>query len=305
MPGRATEESHGWPFCSACAKSENHYSGNTVLKDTIHMRHPPRLHVVGSSPRSGTTLLFELVTSCFVIEKFGDHEISLFKRNKTARSAYASKQPMDFVHVKRVLNWDPNLFVIYMQRDPRDAIVSQHGSRPGEYWCDFNVWKRNDDLFTAVGPHPRIFECRYEDLVADPDAMQQRLMAKFSFLEKRHAFSEFSKVTKSSKAAQLALKGVRDISASSIGKWHEELPRLAAQLAKFPDLPSYLINSGYEPDRNWMKVMEGVAPNTEESVRTKHDKLRGRGRLFTLGSKILRRISSFGDEVRYVLGGSK
>ena len=240
------------------------------------MSKPIRVHVVGSSPRSGTTLMFELITSCFALEKFGDHEISIYERWVDAEGVYASKQPMDFVHVKRLMKWDQNLYCIYMQRDPRDTIVSQHGSRPGEYWCDFDVWERNDTLFSGMGNHPRIIECRYEDLAANPDSVQETLMKKFAFLEKRHAFSEFSKVSQSSEAAQLALKGVRDISTSSIGKWRADLPRMAAQLQQYPQMSQRVVQSGYETDTTWTDALNGVVPDTSESVRSRHNTLRGK-----------------------------
>ena len=118
----------------------------------------PRIHVVGSSPRSGTTLMFELLVSCFDIDRFGTHEISLFEHPMPSpRRPYASKQPTDFIHVCRLLRWDPALHVIYMQRDPRDVIVSQHGGYPGRYWCDFDIWRRNQVLLPRLAGQPRAF----------------------------------------------------------------------------------------------------------------------------------------------------
>ena len=37
-----------------------------------------RIHIVGSSPRTGTTLLTELLTCCFQPEGFCEHELSIF-----------------------------------------------------------------------------------------------------------------------------------------------------------------------------------------------------------------------------------
>ena len=75
-------------------------------------RLPPRIHIVGSSPRSGTTLMFELLTACFEIDKFGRHEVSLFRYPARPEGAFASKKPTDFVHVCRLMRWDPMLYVI-------------------------------------------------------------------------------------------------------------------------------------------------------------------------------------------------
>ena len=276
---------------------------NNVLKNNVPRRHVPRIHVVGSSPRSGTTLMFELLVSCFEIDRWGAHEISLFDRPETVpERPYASKQPTDFIHVCRVLRWDPGLHVIYMQRDPRDVVVSQHGSRPGRYWGDFDIWRRNQDLLPRLAGHQRFFLCRYEDMVRDPDAVQHRLQQHFGFLQPTHRFSRFDEVSHSSATAQLALNGVRKISASSIGKWRADLPRLAAQLQAFPDLPDYLVKAGYEPDRAWLAALAGVAPNMAESVRSEFNLLRGKSWPEKAVLRVLRRLSTLRQELRYISG---
>jgi hypothetical protein len=261
----------------------------------------PRIHVVGSSPRSGTTLIFELLVSCFDIARFGDHEVSLFARPDPLPSGpWASKKPTDFIHVCRVMRWDPNLYVIYMQRDPRDVVVSQHGSQPGRYWCDFDIWRRNQMLLHRLEGNPRFHVCRYEDLVTDPDRVQAELQARFPFLRTVHAFSHFDKVARSSTAAQLALKGVRKVSADSIGKWRENLPRLAAQVRAFPDLAGYVMRAGYEADTSWLSRLDGVMPDASESVRAERDELRGLSRPAHAFRRVSRRLWSLRAELSYI-----
>lgn len=265
------------------------------------MKHP-RIHVVGSSPRSGTTLLFELLTSCFDVGKVGSHEVSLFQAPSDIRGPYASKKPTDLVHATRVLRWDPSLHIIYMQRDPRDIVVSEHGSRPGEYWCDYDVWQRNQRLRSGIAGHQRFLECRYEDLVHAPDREQARIAAAFPFLQTRHLFSEFEKVSQTSESANLALKGVRAISGSSVGSWRNKLPRLAAQLQAHPEMTRGLVDSGYEPDALWVAALEGVIPDNQESVRAMHNVLRNKGPVSKLVARIARRMGTFRDEGLYALG---
>jgi Sulfotransferase domain len=262
---------------------------------------PFRIHVVGSSPRSGTTLMFELLTACFRIDKFGEHEVSLFSYPDHPEGPYASKKPTDFLHVCRLMRWDPQLHVIYMQRDPRDVITSRHNKHPGRYWCDFDVWQRNQSLLPRLAGHPRFFECRYEDLAADPDRVQADLAERFGFLQQRHPFSEFDKVVQSSEAAQLALNGVRKVSAASVGKWRSNLPRLAAQLHRFPEMAEAVVAAGYERDPAWISVVSGVEPDHSESVRTEHDPLRGKGRATRLALRMRRRLGTLAKEARYVL----
>ena len=265
------------------------------------MPRPERIHVVGSSPRSGTTLAFELLTSCFRIEKFGDHEISLFERPERAASDYASKKPMDLVHVKRVIGWDKHLNCLFMDRDPRDIVVSQHGSRPGEYWCDFPAWERNQKLIADLQGHPRVHVCRYEDLVSDPDSAQAQIAAAFPFLQRTYNFSDFDKVSQSSQAAQLALKGVRKISAKSVGTWQQDLPRVAAQLRAYPRMAKAVVANGYADDIAWADVCADVAPNNVKSVRASHDLLRNKQGLSLHLALIRRRAASFSQEAGYVL----
>lgn len=261
----------------------------------------PRIHVVGSSPRSGTTLMFELLTSCFEIGKFGDHEISLFSYPDQPRGPYASKKPTDFVHVCRLMRWDPRLYVIYMQRDPRDVIISRHNKHPDRYWCDFDVWQRNQALLPRLAGHPRFLECRYEDLVADPDRVQAELAQRFAFLRQVHPFSEFHKVGQSSQAAQLALNGIRKVSSDSVGKWRGNLPRVAAQMRRFPDMAQQVVAVGYESDPSWAAVLSGVEPDRSESVRGELDVLRGKGRAARVALRLRRRLGTLADEARYVI----
>jgi hypothetical protein len=250
--------------------------------------------------------MFELLASCFDIEKFGDHEVSLFKRPvKVPDGPYVSKKPTDFIHVCRVLRWDPALHVVYMQRDPRDVIVSQHGSSPGRYWCDFGLWQRNQDLLPRLAGHPRFFICKYEELATEPDQVQTALEWRFAFLRRLNTFSKFDEVSQSSQAAQLALKGVREISAASVGKWRDNLPRVAAQFQKFPRMPDDLVATGYEPDRSWLSALDGVAPDTSESVRAELDELRGKSPPVRVLHRLGRRFSTLRDELRYICGYSK
>ncbi|NVO28002.1 sulfotransferase domain-containing protein [Donghicola sp. C2-DW-16] len=265
------------------------------------MNHP-RIHVVGSSPRSGTTLLFELLTSCFEIEKFGDHEVSLFHAPREVSGPYASKKPTDLVHATRVIRWDKALHVIYMQRDPRDIVVSEHGSRRGEYWCDFNVWQHNQRLVPKISDNARFYECRYENLVRDPDAEQARIAAAFPFLRMKHRFSEFEQVSKTSDQANLALKGVRAISSASVGTWRKNLPRVAAQLIAHPEMAEAVVSAGYASDTRWTESIQGITPDHRESVRALHNVLRGKGPAALAAARILRRSRSFRDELLYALG---
>ena len=53
-----------------------------------------RLHIVGC-PRSGTTLLMELVSTCFASGGYCDHELSIFEPVEDVADIYFTKQPND------------------------------------------------------------------------------------------------------------------------------------------------------------------------------------------------------------------
>lgn len=247
-------------------------------------------------------MLFELLCSCFEVERLGTHEVSLFEGPTRPSKPYVSKRPTDFVHAARVLRWDPNLHVIYMQRDPRDVVVSEHGGHEGQYWCDFPIWQRNQDRLNRLAEHPRLYVCRYEELVTDPDTEQARIARTFPFLTQAHPFSDFERVSQASAVAEKALKGVRGISAASVGSWQRHLPRVAAQLEDHPRMVTEVVVAGYAVDESWAAICSGVLPDRSISVRSQHDELRDQRGLQTLAARIRRRLRSLRDEVLYVAG---
>ena len=245
--------------------------------------------------------MFELMVSCFEIKRFGEHETSLFQCHSRFSGPYASKNPTDFIHLSRVLKWDRSLFAIYMQRDGRDVIVSQHGSQTGRYWCDFGLWQRNQDRLMHFPEHPRLAVCRYEDLVTRPDDVQDYLAERFPFLVRTNRFSDFEKIAHTSGPALQALNGVRQISTQSVGAWRSNLPRVKAQVELYPQLGRYLIEAGYEPDETWLAMLDDVEADTTPSVRREHDPLQKKTLLERLLYRIRRRVTSLGQELHYIL----
>lgn len=89
-----------------------------------------RIHIVGCGPRSGTTLLCEMMIACFEIDLYGKHENTIYTRPWRHAELFLTKKPMDILVAESVLNVMSNLYVIFMLRDPRDMIVSKHGLDP-------------------------------------------------------------------------------------------------------------------------------------------------------------------------------
>lgn len=216
-----------------------------------------RLHIVGC-PRSGTTLMMELMATCFAKSAYCEHEMSLFDEPDGAPELFFSKQPSDIRFLDLVFRQDPGLFVICMIRDPRAVITSIHGSRPGDYFCNYRVWRECALPASAFIDHPRFMLIRYEDLVNDPDRIQTALEARFVFLEKICKFSEYEERARPSADALRAMSGLRAVERSRVSGWHAHLPRIKAELSKHPEMLADLVTYGYEVDEHWVDLLAEV-----------------------------------------------
>ena len=219
-----------------------------------------RLHIVGC-PRSGTTLLMELITTCFESSGFCAHETSIFAPPDIEDGdLYISKQPNDIKQIQHIFPRDPNLHIIYLGRDPRAVITSKHRENLQQYFCNYRVWSECDTAANRYRDQPRFLRLRYEDLVADPDQLQATISGRFEFLVQKHSFSEYTRHASPSEQSATAMHGSRDIDQQSLNKWHEHLPRIAEQLARHPALANDLIRLGYEEDQQWLQLLQGVKP---------------------------------------------
>jgi hypothetical protein len=169
---------------------------------------------------------------------------------------------------------DTNLQVICLVRDPRDAAVSRHGSRPDAYWCGFRYWKLFLRHHQQLVSNLRVMLVRYEDLTREPDAVQARLAGFLPFLEMRHLFSEFHRVARPHGRSVEALREVRPIAPSGIGAWRQHLPRIKQQIEIHGSVTPSLVAHGYEPDAAWERVLDGVEAKDFETVVGEHYDLR-------------------------------
>jgi hypothetical protein len=198
-----------------------------------------RVHVVGC-PRSGTTLMMELLATCFDSDGFCEHEMSIFTPPPGNPQLFFSKKPSDIRYLEKILVRDPNLFAICLQRDPRAVITSIHKSKPGMYFCNYKVWR----------------ECQLaaEELIG----LQNEILRVFPFLKKRHDFSAYAAVAQPSPESSNALGGVRPITTERQRAWEAHLPRVKEQLQRHPELAEDLIRLGYEPDSSWLARLDQV-----------------------------------------------
>lgn len=218
-----------------------------------------RVHIVGC-PRSGTSLLLELVATCFDCAGRSDFERSIFKPVDRNGGVHVSKHPTNILHIRHVFTRDDNLFLIYIVRDPRSVITSHYPGDRYTYFCHYPLWKRCENAAGRLRGHPRFMELLYEDLVTDPDACQETIQRRFTFLKKKYRFSELTRFARPSHHSVEAMGGLRNVDESGVGKWKHHLSRVKQQLMAHPALQKDLERRGYESDDAWQSRLDEVEP---------------------------------------------
>jgi len=224
------------------------------------------IHIVACSPRSGTTLLHEVMVTCFKVDKHYDHEIRFHLVDAEDGQTLITKRPKDTMYMPNLINDDPELYVIYVMRDPRDTICSRHGKDKSIYYSNIRLWRQMHGYARKMAGHERFLEIRYEDFVRDPDAVQQVIARKFPWLKKTHNFSEYHEYAKVSEKSITAMHSVRPIAPTSVGVWTQNPGRIKAQQMLHGSLTPELIECGYESSEDWEKVLEDVEPDFTRSL---------------------------------------
>lgn len=233
-------------------------------KQKHRSREMKRIHIVGSSPRSGTTLLNEVMAVCFEIDSYAAYENPIYDWNYDAE-IQLSKWPTDILRVAPLIHLMPNLYFVYCIRDPRDSVVSRHRADKEKYWTTLTYFKNFAPIGKKFQDHPRFITVRYEEFVSNPDKVQRDLMERMPFLKKRADFSRFHEIADPSEASIKALRGTRPIKPVSVGSWRKHLPRVAGQLELHGDITPMLIEYGYEKDDSWKQALDGIQPDTSPS----------------------------------------
>ena len=232
-----------------------------------------RIHIVGC-PRSGTTLMHQLLSTCYESSGFCNFEKGIFKRIDPSHSIYFSKKPDDLHVIKYVLKKKRNLYVICMLRDPRCVISSIHYSNPEEYYCDFWMWEKCYKLIKEIQTHERVLIVRYEDLLSSPDIEEKKIQNFCGDLVQKHAFVNFDKYAAPSLESLKAMKGLRSLDTENAKSWMKHLPRVKQQLQQYPQMQNFLEISGYEKDDSWQKHLEKVEVSDIGSYKKKRGALK-------------------------------
>lgn len=224
-----------------------------------------QIHIVGCSPRSGTTLLYEMMSACCQFDRLYGHETRFNRTSASEGQTLLTKRPKDTQFMPKVLSSVPDFWVIYCLRDPRDVVVSKHRIAGDKYYSNLRLWKEQHAFAQKMQGHKRFITVRYEDLVRDPDAVQGQIQAQIPWLKCLHPFSDYHQHATLSPQSERAMHGLRSINTDSIGRWHDNLPRIAGQMERHGDISNLLIECGYESDTSWLSELAGVEPDRSPS----------------------------------------
>ena len=224
------------------------------------------IHIVACSPRSGTTLLHEVMVTCLSTDRHYDHEIRFHLVEAQDGEVLITKRPKDTMYMPALLEDDPELYVIYMLRDPRDVICSRHGKDRSIYYSNIRLWRQMHGYARQMADHPHFLQIRYEDFVSDPDAAQAQILEQFPWLQSTHRFSEYHDYAEVSEQSRTAMHSVRPIAPTSVGVWKKNPARIKAQQEIHGSLTPDLIECGYETSGDWEKALKGVEPDHTRSL---------------------------------------
>ena len=252
-----------------------------------------RVHIVGCSYRCGTTLMKELMVTCFKFDAYTKHERSIFIEFDPKFKLTCSKNPLDTLVIGSLLKLDRNLWVIYMLRDPRDVLSSRSNrNNTKEYWSTLGMWLEQNKAAEKLENHPRFIRVKYEELVKNPDVIQTTIEERISFLEKKRDFSKYHLHAQPAEDSIKALNGLKPITPSSLGQWRNNKNYIKAQVELFGDISDKLIELGYEQDQQWLQELEGVT--VDNSLAPKR-KTRSKSRRFK------KKFSIVGKKIVYLL----
>lgn len=240
--------------------------------------------VVCGFPRSGTSLLYNMLSVSFSGFKFMNFE-KYFIFNIHKLGNIASKAPFDIFHIKDIDRLNINnkkLIILVVVRDIRDIVTSRHPMCPDRYFIGYDhSWWPQDKSFSkwsynapgilrihqsvkdAVQRHD-VMLVKYEDLVADPDKIQKDISQKYE-LTFDSPFSEFHKNPakhayqykgRFSPVAQELVQENQGSTLARVKRWktsQDSLERVKQQFSECPDLFSVLKDYGYETSRDWFR----------------------------------------------------
>ncbi len=174
--------------------------------------------IIGGCGRSGTTLLSSMLSAhpqIFAIT----NETHAFcgtrktgKRNKfNLSNLYANfffekipqpckrwceKTPSNILYFQELLDYfDNRVKLINIVRDGRDVVLSEHPSKPGEYWVAPERWVNDVSASLPFENNSNVYTVRYEDLISEYEQTMRKL-CQFLGIEYTESLADWYKHTK-------------------------------------------------------------------------------------------------------------
>lgn len=214
----------------------------------------PKRIIICGSPRSGTTLMNELMRcfcDTFVMDR---EEFALrFPYLPVGKKYIVTKHPLDFMSFKEFIDTFKDPFILFLLRDPRDVIVSRHYTNKERYLANFLLWKKAIHAYENFNYENKML-VRYEKLIEDPQKVQLDIADRLQITIDK-GFSDFHEGVNQKHKDIKALGGIRPIDPGNLGKHRQDQhrERIKGQLERFPEISEYLIKYRYEKDREWEK----------------------------------------------------
>jgi hypothetical protein len=258
-----------------------------------------KTHVlVTGFPRSGTSLFYNMMCTSLEGFAFDDRERSAAETLWRWENR-VSKRPFDLFELQRILDANihgKRLIVVLSLRDIRDIATSIHPKAPDDYLIGYEGCYRISGSYPnyrkrfsgpGIGDFQREFRAwqdrteleivplRYEELVADPPGVQERLVRELGLrfsrpLEEFHRHRESHRMSFDGDGQALAPELVKfhdPVSRSYVGRWAEKQhrERIRRQFGQYPELFEILLEHGYEKDDSWFETYQtdGVDPHGE------------------------------------------
>ena len=249
-----------------------------------------RTHILMTGyPRTGSSLLYNMLAACLADFEFDAGEVRA-TQTLWRWANRVSKRPFDLFDLDDIVRANTlgkRLIVLLTVRDLRDIVTSVHSHMPDDYLIGYESCYHVDGTYPNYSVRSsdrglrdfyQAFErcrarsdvetatVRYEDLIADPGSVQQRLAEQLGLrftlpFEEYHQRPERHAIRFEGSRRPLAPELVKfhdPVSRDYVGRWAsaEHRARIEQQFGTHPELLEMLRTHGYEKDDAWFAPYE-------------------------------------------------
>ena len=230
-----------------------------------------RIYIRGC-PRSGNTLMLYLCSIGFQNSYIlTEQDIPTLAKSHPDKITFATlPSPQSSPEKQEQANHfldQSDAAIIFMMRDPRDVLVSEHGKKPGEFWVKSpQRWIDNALILEKIQDHPRVIIVKYEDLVTEPNQLQKQIAGKLG-LTVNIPFSDSWQHFELTANATKSLNGLRKLESSRIANWRNDIKKkeyINNQLQKYPEMTTLMAKFSYNPES--ISLVTSEVKSSEENT---------------------------------------